>query len=128
MFPRCKKSRSGGAREAVEMKRCGTGIDPELAVPIIEANPNEILGQVRAKASERTHMAAKATTGEVLGRGRPINGQIAHLSQAERAAKAGISHRQQKKLDALARHAPSLFKQVQVGKKKVDAAYKAVAG
>jgi hypothetical protein len=45
-------------------------------------------------------------------------------TQAERAAKAGVSHRTQKKLDALARHAPSLFKQVQAGKKKVDAAYK----
>jgi len=70
-----------------------------------------------AAASQRTAEAAKATNGEVLPPHRP-DAEVAKLatsSQSARADGTGISVAQQKKLDKLAREAPTLLKQVQDG-------------
>ena len=107
----------------------GTGIDPELAISIIEADPNEILGQVRAKASERTQAAAQKTNGDVLPHGgdriaRPNFG----LARKKRAAQAGISHETQRKQDELARLRPDLLEAIRAGRMKTDSAYREAMG
>lgn len=113
--------------------RDGYGLEPEeidLAVRWLQLNEPESavgIGEVLARtAGERTAAAARATTGEVLPADGSVNQhtlaegrQIAYPppSQSSRAARSGVSPRQQRKLDALARRAPALLEEVRQGKK-----------
>ena len=81
-------------------------------------------------AADRSREAANKTTGDVLPRGgdkksedaRSIGNLPIDGSQSARAESAGISRRQQRKLDALANKAPAKLAEVQRGEKSVHRA------
>jgi hypothetical protein len=98
------------------------GYEPEFiqemeeGVAILERQGHEgTISEDMATAAGRSELAANATTGEVLAPHTHPDGQFAYQIQSERARSSGISPRQQRKLDALARRAPNLLNAVKAG-------------
>jgi hypothetical protein len=67
-------------------------------------------------AALRVEAAAKATMGAVLPAHVHPDGQSSHHRQTERASRAGISVRTQRKLDRLAKVRPDLLAEVRAGR------------
>jgi hypothetical protein len=106
-----------GYGSADDLIRRGYNLEPEeirLVARWLELNdPDTEVGLEEAKSrAQQMAEAARATTGEVRSRADNQHSQSANATQAERAKEAGISKRQQEKLDALARRAPELLARV----------------
>lgn len=94
----------------------------EEGVSILKARGHEgtISPAMASSASGRSAKAAEATTGEVLPAGVNQHTPVEEVRQfagpqTNRAESNGISPRQQRKLDALARQAPELLEKVKEG-------------
>jgi hypothetical protein len=93
---------------------------PALRVDYAAHGPKDLLGVrdggTAMTAALRVTAAAKAATGEVLPAHIHPDGQSSHHRQTERASRAGISVRTQRKLDRLAKVRPDLLAEVRTGR------------
>jgi hypothetical protein len=112
-----------GRRPATRASRPGQGADrqvPPLRMDRAAHRARDLLGvrdgRPAMSAALRIEAAAEATTGEVLPAHVHPDGQLSHHRQTERASRAGISVRTQRKLDRLARVRPDLLTEVRAGR------------
>lgn len=110
----------------------GLGIPHDIAEALIaEKDPDRrildvveaVKAEIEASSRERTQAAAaNPETGKVLAAHRHKEADKLASSQSDRAGVNGVGVVTQRKLDALARHAPDLLEEVKAGRMSAHAA------